>query len=54
MKKLKEILYKVPIEGILGSTNVEVPQISIDSRKIEKGGIYVAIKGVQVDGHHLV
>ena len=54
MKKLKEILYKVPIEGILGSTDVEVPHISIDSRKIEKGDIYVAIKGAQVDGHQFI
>tara|TARA_S200000501_G_scaffold176707_1_gene166346 strand:- start:1143 stop:2603 length:1461 start_codon:yes stop_codon:yes gene_type:complete len=54
LKKLKEILYKVPIEGILGSTDVEVPHISIDSRKIEKGDIYVAIKGAQVDGHQFI
>ena len=54
MKKLKEILYKVAIEGISGSTDVEVQHISIDSRKIEKGGMYVAIKGTQVDGHQYI
>ena len=54
MKKLKEILYKVAIESILGSTDVEVPHLSFDSRRIEKGGLYLAIKGSQVDGHQFI
>jgi UDP-N-acetylmuramoyl-L-alanyl-D-glutamate--2,6-diaminopimelate ligase len=51
LKKLKEILYKVAIEGISGSTEVAVSDISFDSRKVNKGTMYVAIKGTQHDGH---
>ncbi len=54
MKKLKEILYKVAIEGISGSTDIDVTHISIDSRTTKPGNMYVAIKGTQVDGHRFI
>ena len=54
MRKLKEILYKVAIEGISGSTDVDVNLISIDSRNIKPGNMYVAIKGAKVDGHNFI
>lgn len=54
MKKLKEILYKVAIEGISGSTDVDVNRISVDSRTVKPGNMYVAIKGVQADGHRFI
>jgi UDP-N-acetylmuramoyl-L-alanyl-D-glutamate--2,6-diaminopimelate ligase len=54
LKKLKEILYKVAIDGISGSTDIDVTHISIDSRTVEPGNMYVAIKGTQVDGHQFI
>ena len=54
MKKLKEILYKVAIDGISGSTDIDVNNISIDSRTVESGNMYVAIKGTLVDGHQFI
>jgi len=51
VKLLKEILYKVPIEGISGVTTIAVNNISADSRDIVEGDLYFAIKGTQVDGH---
>tara|TARA_B100001057_G_scaffold498582_1_gene606105 strand:- start:2582 stop:4042 length:1461 start_codon:yes stop_codon:yes gene_type:complete len=54
LKKLKEILYKVAIEGISGSTDIDVTHISIDSRSTKSGNMYVAIKGTQVDGHEFI
>ncbi|MEC7173525.1 MAG: Mur ligase domain-containing protein, partial [Bacteroidota bacterium] len=54
MKKLKEILYKVAIEGLSGSTDVEVNHISMDSRTIKPGSMYVAVRGTQVDGHQFI
>ncbi len=54
MKKLKEILYKVAIEVISGSTDIDVTHISIDSRTIKPGNMYVAIKGNQTDGHRFI
>ena len=54
MKKLKEILYKVHIEAVHGSTDVQVNKIEFDSRKITQGDVFVAIKGTLSDGHTFI
>ena len=54
MKKLEDILYKVRITAIHGSRNAEVKSITIDSRKVEAGSMFVAIKGEKVDGHNFI
>lgn len=51
---LKEILYKVAIDAVHGSTDVEVNNIHFDSRKIENNDLFVAIKGTISDGHAFV
>ena len=51
MAKLQDILYKVRIKEVHGSTNLEVNAIQIDSRKVLKGAVFVAITGEQHDGH---
>jgi len=48
---LQDILYKVKIRAVAGSTDVEVNDIQIDSRKIKPGNLFVATKGVVTDGH---
>lgn len=52
--KLSEILYKVSIRLVAGSTNVEVKDVQLDSRKITKGSLFVAVKGVAADGHRFI
>lgn len=54
MKLLKDILYKVPLEAIDGSTERQVNQIQFDSRKAEKGDLFVAVRGTNVDGHQFI
>ncbi|MEI2707922.1 MAG: UDP-N-acetylmuramoyl-L-alanyl-D-glutamate--2,6-diaminopimelate ligase [Chitinophagaceae bacterium] len=51
MRKLQDILYKVHLKEVHGSTNVIVNDIQIDSRKVTKGSVFVAIRGEQTDGH---
>mgnify|MGYP003667950441 CR=1 FL=1 len=51
MKLLKDILYKVSVNAVYGDTNIEISQIIFDSRKVQKGDLFVAQKGVSVDGH---
>lgn len=53
-KSLKDILYKVTVNAVYGSTEIVLSGISFDSRKIEKNFLYVAQKGVQVDGHDFI
>jgi len=51
---LQDVLYKVPIRRITGSTAVEINDVQIDSRKIKKGAAFVAVKGVAADGHQFI
>ncbi len=51
MSILKDILYKVTIEAIHGSTSISINKIEFDSRKIAKNDLFVAIKGTTSDGH---
>jgi UDP-N-acetylmuramoyl-L-alanyl-D-glutamate--2,6-diaminopimelate ligase len=51
MARLQDILYKVHLKEVHGSTDLVVSDIQIDSRKVGKGSVFVAIKGEQSDGH---
>ena len=54
MSILKDILYKTRIEEVVGSTEVAIEKICFDSRAIEKGSLFVAVAGTQVDGHQYI
>ncbi|MCL9804728.1 UDP-N-acetylmuramoyl-L-alanyl-D-glutamate--2,6-diaminopimelate ligase [Flavobacterium amniphilum] len=54
MQKLKDILYKISIESVHGSTDVIVNAIQFDSRKITADDVFVAIKGTVSDGHAFI
>ena len=49
--KLQEVLLKVSPLEILGDENVEIASIHMDSRRVEQGSLFVAVKGTQADGH---
>ena len=51
MKLLKDILYKIALKKVIGSTNVEVSDLCFDSRKVKPGVVFVAVPGVSSDGH---
>ncbi|MBS4063969.1 MAG: UDP-N-acetylmuramoyl-L-alanyl-D-glutamate--2,6-diaminopimelate ligase [Chitinophagaceae bacterium] len=54
MALLKDILYKVHIRSVHGTTNVEVNDVEIDSRLVKKGCCFIAIKGTATDGHAFI
>ena len=54
MKKLQDILYGVSIESIVGSTAIQIKDIEFDSRKIKKENLFIAQKGVVLDGHDFI
>jgi UDP-N-acetylmuramoyl-L-alanyl-D-glutamate--2,6-diaminopimelate ligase len=54
MIALKNILYKVTINAVVGSTSVNVNAIAFDSRNINKADLFVAISGYEVDGHDYI
>ncbi|WP_166426926.1 UDP-N-acetylmuramoyl-L-alanyl-D-glutamate--2,6-diaminopimelate ligase [Flavobacterium psychrotolerans] len=51
---LKEILYKVAIEAVKGSTDIAVNKIEFDSRKITENDVFVAIRGSVSNGHEFI
>ncbi|MDC6390783.1 UDP-N-acetylmuramoyl-L-alanyl-D-glutamate--2,6-diaminopimelate ligase [Maribacter sp. PR1] len=54
MKMLKDILFGVHISAVSGTTNCEVASVCFDSRKIQKGDAFVAIRGTITDGHEYI
>lgn len=51
---LSDILYNVSLKSVTGKTDIDIKKIEFDSRKIEQGTLFVAIKGTQVDGHSFI
>ncbi|MBK8140221.1 MAG: UDP-N-acetylmuramoyl-L-alanyl-D-glutamate--2,6-diaminopimelate ligase [Chitinophagaceae bacterium] len=51
---LQDVLYKVSIRSVLGSTSVEVNDIQIDSRRVKQGTAFIAVKGSATDGHQFI
>ncbi len=51
---LKEIIYKVAIEAVKGSTDIAINKMDFDSRKMEENDVFVAIRGSISDGHDYI
>ena len=52
--KLKELLKYVTPITIIGDSDIDITGVNIDSRKIESGHLFVAIRGTQTDGHRFI
>lgn len=52
--RLHDLLKGVDVVEIKGDENTEVTGIFTDSRKAVKGSVFIALKGVQVDGHQYI
>jgi len=54
MKALQNILFGVKLREVIGSTQLTIATIQIDSRKVSNDAVFVAIKGVKSDGHAFI
>ncbi|MBL0343379.1 MAG: UDP-N-acetylmuramoyl-L-alanyl-D-glutamate--2,6-diaminopimelate ligase [Bacteroidetes bacterium] len=54
MKQLKEILYKAGLLEVIGTTSTEVENIVFNSNEVQKGCLFVAVRGTRVDGHSFI
>ena len=52
--KLAEICSRLKVLKTVGSTDIDITGINIDSRLIKPGHCFVAMKGTQVDGHRFI
>jgi len=51
VETLQNILYKVNLISVQGSLDKEIAAVVFDSRKMVEHSAFVAVKGVQADGH---
>ena len=54
MALLQQILYKVKIISVSGSTDIDINDVQIDSRNVSKGSCFVAVTGTLSDGHNFI
>ena len=51
---LNELLKRIRTTKVVGSTDVEIDDVNIDSRSIAVGHMFIAIKGTVTDGHKYI
>lgn len=54
MKLLNDILYKSGLVEIVGNNNTAIENICFDSRQVTKLSCFIAVKGMQTDGHQYI
>lgn len=52
--KLSSLLKDIKVVEIIGETDKNITSLESDSRKAEKDGLFVAVKGVTTDGHKYI
>jgi len=51
---LKDILYRVSINKVIGNTNIAITNVEFDSRKVSLNDVFVATRGTVSDGHEYI
>lgn len=54
MKKLTELIASISVGDIIGDPEIMVSEITSDSRKVTPGSLFVAVNGVNTDGHTFI
>lgn len=52
-RKLKHIIHNIPCK-LSGSDDISIQKLEFDSRKVEKGDLFIALRGTQLDGHNYI
>jgi UDP-N-acetylmuramoyl-L-alanyl-D-glutamate--2,6-diaminopimelate ligase len=51
---LKDLLWKVAIEAVQGSTDLAIEKMEFDSRKVSENDVFIAIRGTISNGHGFI
>ncbi len=52
--QLSSLLYKVPLEATAGSMDTDITSLTMDSRRVTAGSLFVAVRGTVTDGHEYI
>src|SRR5213595_2790215 len=52
--QLKTLVAAIPIRQIIGAIDRSVESIAYDSRRVQRNGMFVALRGEKKDGHHFI
>ena len=52
--KLNELIKGLPVLAVEGNQDIDIANVQIDSRKIENGSMFIAMRGTSVDGHAFI
>ena len=52
--QLKNLLRELHVSRIVGNDAVEISSVEADSRRVAAGSLFVAVRGVSVDGHTFI
>ena len=52
--QLKTLAAAIPVRQVIGTLDRTVEGIAYDSRRVQKNGLFVALRGEKVDGHEFI
>ena len=52
--KLKDIIVNCNLKEVVGDKNIDIDKVSFDSRDVNQGTLFFAVKGTQTDGHDYI
>ena len=52
--KLKDLLADVEVRAFCGDEQKEITSVAYDSRKVERGSLFICIRGLSADGHDFI
>jgi UDP-N-acetylmuramoyl-L-alanyl-D-glutamate--2,6-diaminopimelate ligase len=52
--QLKDLFYKIPLLATSGSMSTDVTSLTMDSRNVGPGSLFIAVRGTLTDGHSYI
>jgi UDP-N-acetylmuramoyl-L-alanyl-D-glutamate--2,6-diaminopimelate ligase len=52
--KLKQILSEIEYNSVIGNGEVEIKGIAIDSKQVQRGQVFIALRGINTDGNDYI
>jgi len=52
--KLDQVIKNIQVTNLIGHSDIDLKGINSDSRNVESGHLFVAVKGTQTDGHSYI